>query len=85
MSQTRVAPDTVDGRVAGLRLLGIKPDSLLAMMGLSNNDRLDTINGLDISSPENALEAYARIRNGDVFSVRVTRDKKPMTIDYHIK
>jgi general secretion pathway protein C len=85
MAQTRIAPETIDGRVAGLRLLGIKPDSLLAMMGLSNNDRLEAINGLDISSPEHALEAYARIRNGDTFNVRVTRDKKPMTLDFHIK
>ncbi len=85
MAQTRVAPDTVDGRVAGLRLMGIKPDSLLGMIGLSNNDRLEAINGLDISSPEKALEAYARIRNGDRFNVRVTRDGKPMTLDYAIK
>jgi general secretion pathway protein C len=85
MAQTRVAPDMIDGRVAGLRLMGIKPDSLLGLIGLSNNDRLDAINGLDISSPESALEAYARIRNGDKFDVRLTRDGKPMTIDYKIK
>ncbi len=85
ISQTRVAPEMIDGRVAGLRLMGIKPDSLLGLIGLSNNDRLESINGLDIASPESALQAYARIRNGEKFDVRITRDGKPMTLDYKVK
>ena len=85
MAQTRVAPDMIDGRVAGIRLMGIKPDSLLGLMGLANADRLEAINGLDITNPESALEAYARIRNTEKFAVRITRDGKPMTIDYKVK
>lgn len=85
MAQTRVQPETIDGRVAGIRLLGIKPDSLLSLIGLSNNDRLESINGLDLASPERALEAYAKIRNVDRLSLRVTREGKPMTLDYAIK
>ena len=85
MSQTRVMPDSIDGRIAGIRLLGIKPDGLLGMIGLVNSDRIDQINGLELTSPERALEAYARIRNDGKFNLRILRDGKPMTIDYTVK
>jgi hypothetical protein len=39
-------------------LFGIRPDTLLGTLGLENGDRLQTINGFDMASPEKALEAY---------------------------
>jgi general secretion pathway protein C len=85
LMQTRVVPDTIDGRIAGLRLVGVKPDSLLGAVGLLDGDRLEAINGLDITTPEKALEAYARVRTGEKFSVRLTRGGAPMTIDYAVR
>jgi general secretion pathway protein C len=85
LMQTRVVPDTIDGRIAGLKLVGVKPDSLLGAIGLLDGDRLEAINGLDITTPEKALEAYARVRTGEKFSVRLTRGGAPMTIDYAVK
>ena len=48
-------------------------------------DRLETINGFDVASPESALEAYARVRTADDLVVRVTRQGRPTTIVLKIR
>lgn len=85
MKSARVVPDTQDGKVVGVRLFGIRPDTLLGVLGLQNGDRLETINGFDMSSPEKALEAYMRLRTADGLKVQVNRRGAPMNIDYKIK
>ena len=61
------------------------PDSLLGTIGLQNGDRLETIKGFDITSPEKALEAYARLRTAGSITVAVNRKGKPVTIEYRIR
>lgn len=85
MKSARVVPDTQDGKVVGVRLFGIRPDTLLGTLGIQNGDRLETINGFDMASPEKALEAYMRLRTADGLKVQVNRRGAPMTIDYKIK
>ena len=85
MKSARVVPDTQDGKVVGVRLFGIRPDTLLGTLGIKNGDRLETINGFDMASPEKALEAYMRLRTADGLKVQVNRNGAPMTIDYKIK
>lgn len=54
--------------------------------GLQNGDRLRTINGLDVTNPERALEAYARLRAGvDHLRVEVERSGAPLEIDYEVR
>jgi general secretion pathway protein C len=52
---------------------------------MENQDRLQTINGFDMSSPEKALEAYARLRTADKLTVQINRGGKNMNLDYNIK
>jgi general secretion pathway protein C len=85
MQSIRVVPDREDGRVVGLRLLGVRPDSLLGTLGLQSGDRLETVNGFNVASPESALEAYARVRTADDLVVRVTRQGRPMSIVLKIR
>ena len=55
------------------------------MLGMENGDRLQTINGFDMTSPEKALEAYARLRSADHLTIQVNRRGANMNIDYNIK
>ena len=71
--------------MVGIRLFGVRPDSLLGTLGLENGDRLSSINGFEVSDPQRALEAYARLRTADRLSVSINRKGKPMTIDFNIK
>ena len=74
MRQARIVPEQENGKVVGIRLFGVRPDTLLGTLGMENGDRLQTINGFDMASPEKALEAYARLRTADHLTVSVNRE-----------
>lgn len=85
MRSARIVPEQKDGKTVGIRLFGIRPDTLLGTLGLQNGDRLEKINGFDMASPEKALEAYARLRTAPNLSVQLTRRGKPTTLEIQIK
>lgn len=85
MRQARIIPVQENGRVVGVRLLGVRPDTLLGVLGMQNNDRLQTINGFEVANPEKALEAYARLRTADKLTIQINRDGKNMNLDYNIR
>ncbi|HSO32753.1 MAG TPA: type II secretion system protein GspC [Labilithrix sp.] len=85
MRQARIVPEQENGKVVGIRMFGIRPETLLGTLGMENGDRLQTINGFDMASPEKALEAYARLRTADKLVVQVNRKGQNMNLDYNIK
>jgi general secretion pathway protein C len=85
MRQARIVPEQENGKIVGIRLFGVRPDTLLGALGMENGDRLEKINGFDMTSPEKALEAYARLRTADHLTVSVNRRGQGMNLDYNIK
>ncbi len=85
MRSARIVPEQENGKTVGIRLFGIRPDTLLGVIGMENGDRLEKINGFDMASPEKALEAYARLRSADHLTVTVNRRGQPTTLDFNIK
>lgn len=80
-----VVPHEENGRVIGVKLYGIRRNSLLSQLGLQNGDLLRTINGLDLSTPARALDAYAQLRNADHLSVALVRRGRPVAMEYRIE
>jgi general secretion pathway protein C len=85
MKSARIVPEKEGDKVVGIRLFGVRPDSLLGTLGIENGDRLQSINGFEMSDPQKALEAYARLRSSDKLTVSVNRRGKPMQIEFNIK
>ncbi len=85
MKQARIVPEQENGKMVGIRLYGVRPDTLLGVLGMENGDRLQTINGFDMTSPEKALEAYARLRTADHLTIQVNRRGANQNLDYNIK
>lgn len=85
MRSARIVPEKEGDKVVGIRLFGIRPDSLLGTLGLENGDRLSSINGFEMSDPQKALEAYAKLKTADHLTVAVNRHGKPVNIDFNIK
>ncbi|WP_437809249.1 type II secretion system protein GspC [Sorangium sp. So ce1078] len=79
MRSVRIAPEP-----GGVKLARIRSGSLLEMLGLKTGDKLASINGFDLSDVPKALEAYARLTTANHVALSITRDGKPMTIDFHI-
>jgi general secretion pathway protein C len=85
MRTTRIMPHDEGGRVTGVQLFGVRGNSLLGRLGMQNGDVLNRINGLEIASPDRALEAYSRLRTADRITVSVTRNGQPVNIDFNIR
>ena len=85
MRTARIIPHQEGGRTVGVKLYGIRRNSLLGRLGLQNGDMMRTINGYDMTSPDSALEAYSRLRGANNLSVAVVRRGQAMTIDYNIQ
>jgi general secretion pathway protein C len=85
MRQARIVPEQENGKVVGIRLFGVRPETLLGTLGMENGDRLEKINGFDMASPEKALEAYARLRTADHLTVSINRRGQEQNLDYNIK
>lgn len=85
MKSARVIPHEENGRVVGVKLYGIRRNSLLGRLGVRNGDMLRTINGFDMTSPDTALEAYSRLRSADKLTLAIKRQSKEMTIDYNVE
>lgn len=80
----RIVPAISDGQPVGFKLYAMRPGSPLVALGLANGDTLRAINGIDLSSPDHALAAYARLRTVDRFALELTRRGQPLTLTYEV-
>jgi len=81
----RIVPEIRDGHSVGFRLYAVRADGPLAWLGFRNGDVIRTINDQDLSTPEKALELYARLKSADHFVVGFERDGQPLTSEYRLK
>jgi hypothetical protein len=81
----RLVPETKNGKPIGFRVFALKPGSLLACVGFQNGDLVRALNGSDISTPDKALEAYAKLRSLGLVRVSLLRQGKPVDIEMKIE
>jgi len=82
--KVRVVPEQEAGTVRGLRLFGIKPDTLLAAVGLQDGDRLDAVNGMGMGDAEAMMTALARLRMEKHLVVKVLRAGKEVNVEINV-
>jgi general secretion pathway protein C len=81
----RIVPEIKDGKSAGFRLYSVRPDGPFAKIGMQNGDVISSINGLEITSPEKALEVYAKLKSASHLSLGLERNGQKVTKDYSIR
>jgi len=72
-SQARILPKYEQGRMVGIELSKIKPDSFYEKVGLHDGDVITQLNGVDIDNPSASrklLEAFTSATDIDVTVVR---------------
>jgi general secretion pathway protein C len=85
MRAVRLRPNQKNGKVASLTVNRIRKGTLLGTLGVRNGDQLQSINGFSLTSPEKALEAYARLRTAPELTLELVRRGKPIAIQYRIR
>jgi general secretion pathway protein C len=84
-ARLRVLPETRDGKVVGMRVLGVTPGSFPALLGLSNGDLIQRVNGYELANVQNALMLYARLPMLDRLEVELERRGEKVTHTYFIR
>jgi general secretion pathway protein C len=77
-------PQQEKGVVVGLKLYGVRRASYLGALGLRNGDLVKRVGGYDVSDPEKALEAYAKLRNATEIRIELERRGVPTTLTYRV-
>lgn len=70
--------------VLGLRIDKLASEGLLERLGLRTGDMVKTLNGLQLTSIEGALEAQKLMTSAPNLSLLIQRDGTPVTLEYKI-
>lgn len=85
LTQIRVVPNFTDGQPDGFKVFAIRPGSLFAKIGLQNGDVIKRINGIEIQGPEQAFEAYQRLKDETTIQLDLVRRNQNQTFTYEIR
>ncbi len=85
LRQARMEPNIVDGQTQGFVVRMIQPRSLLALLGIQRGDVLHEINGVELDSPEKALQIFQQLREARSISIGLERGGSNHTFQYEIE
>lgn len=81
----RVIPHYRDGQPQGFKIVGVRPGSPLAHLGVRSGDVLKSVNDEEIDSPNKALELLERLKTEDSVVIEMDRRGRKVTLEYRIK
>jgi len=84
LRQARVEPNIVDGQTDGFVVRMIRPGSLFSMLGIQVGDVLRNVNGVQLDTPEKALQIFQQLREAKQISIALERQGTPQTFTYEI-
>lgn len=85
MTQARIVPNIVMGEIKGYKIFAIKPGSIYDKIGLRNGDVIERINGIELKTPEDALQFFKELRNENQFVIDIDRNGEKLTFTYSIR
>jgi len=84
-SMARFVPSVRDGKPNGFKVYAVRKGSLFDRLGMQNGDTLKAINGNEMSTPDQALGLYTKLRSASHLGLQVERRGETVNMDYTIK
>lgn len=81
----RAVPMMKGTEVQGIRMLGVRPGSVAAALGLKSNDVIAAIDGDQIKNVQNLLDLYAKLDNINAVELTGTRAGKPLALTLRLR
>jgi general secretion pathway protein C len=81
----QIQPNYENGAPRGLRLQGMRSDSMFSRIGLRNGDVLVAVNGRAVDSPQQAAGMYESMMNETNVAITVLRRGREQTIRYSMR
>lgn len=83
--QARVMPSIRDGETLGFKFYGIKPGSLLKLIGMKNGDMLTAIDGVEVRTLDQLLDQVMRLKIVRSFDLDIDRKGEPVRLRVDIE
>ena len=80
----QIEPRIIDQQTSGFTIRMLNPRSVLAKMGLRRGDVILGVNGMQLNSPEQALQILQQLREARRITVNLERNNRPLTLVYEI-
>jgi len=81
----RIRPYLEAGRPGGVLVYNIDPESIFAKMGLANGDVLKAVNGVGLTTTQDAMEFYNTIREVGTVTLAVKRGEDKQELKFEIR
>ena len=85
MKQVRIRPHFTNGEPDGLRVTGIRPNSIFYRMGLKSGDVITGVDGKNIVSVDDALKLYQSLQSSESLKLQLKRRGRSKTLEYNIE
>jgi type II secretion system protein C len=85
MRQARIVPYFKDDKPAGFKIFSIRPNTFYSKLGLRNGDVVLRLNGVELTNPDKALEAYQGLKDAKAVNMDILRRGKPKTLKYQVE
>ena len=85
LQEIRIRPHFEKGKLDGLTITAIKPDSIFRKMGLISGDILTSVDGEKIESMDDALKFYETIKAASTVKLDIKRRGQLQTIEYNVE
>ena len=74
-----------EGQAEGLQLSQIQRGSILRSVGFEEGDVIQSVNGREIRSLEDAINLYQQMQDKDSYTIGILRGEKPTTLQVKIR
>ena len=81
----KIIPKINHGKIEGFRVFQRRKSSLWGKLGIQNGDTIKSINGMSMTGPAAAMDAFKNLKSSDHFSVNLERRGKNVNIDLNIR
>jgi type II secretion system protein C len=85
ITQARAVPVLQEGKSAGFKLFGIRPNSIFQKIGLVDGDIVQRVNDTELTDPSKAVGLLEEIQSMDQVRVNFVRSGKQQTFTYTIR
>lgn len=84
MTEIRIVPNFKGGQPAGMKVLSVKPGSVLTKLGIKRGDILERVNG-EILDMRQGMNLFGQMKDMKNFNLDVMRGGKSQTLEYEIR
>ena len=84
LNQARVVPYTKNGEIKGFRFASIDKGSVFENLGFEKGDVIKEVDGETVTTPEQALELFERLKGGSGFKMLVEKAGKDVELEYNV-